>query len=305
MICQLQACPSGKAIESPDCRLIEGAAPSGLRVGCHLSVAKGYAAMGEEICALGGNTFAWFTRNPRGGRTKPVPPEDAAALNALLAGKRLGPLVAHGSYTMNLCAANPETRANGLDMLRQDMARMALFPGNYYNFHPGAHVGQGVEAGIEAIAAALNAVLTPDLPFTVLLETMAGKGSEIGGRFEELRAIIDRVDCRDRVGVCLDTCHVWDAGYDISGDLDGVLTGFDRAIGLQRLRAVHLNDSKNPLGSRRDRHEKLGQGAIGAEALRRLVRHPALHQLPFILETPNDSEGYAREISMVREWAES
>lgn len=273
-------------------------------IGCHLSVTNGYAAMGETICRMGGDTFAWFTRNPRGGRTKDVPPGDAEALNALAKDRGFGPLVAHGSYTMNLCAANPATRANGLDMLAQDLARMAMFPGNLYNFHPGCHVGQGVEAGIGLIAGALNACLRPDMPVTVLLETMAGKGSEIGGDFSELRAIIDRVECRDRLGVCLDTCHVWDAGYDIAGDLDGVLARFDAEIGLERLKAVHLNDSKNDLGAKKDRHERLGQGKIGQEALRRVARHPALQGLPFILETPNDEAGYIEEIRRVREWTE-
>ena len=275
-----------------------------IHIGCHLSVAGGYAAMGETMLSMGGDTFAWFTRNPRGGRTKPVEPEDAAALNALLVREGFGPLVAHGSYTMNLCAANGQTRNNGLDMLRRDLDRMRLFPGNLYNFHPGSHVGQGIEAGVERIADALNEALTPDFPGTVLLETMAGKGSEVGGSFGELREIVDRVSCRDRLGVCLDTCHVWDAGYDIAGDLDGVLGAFDRAIGLERLRAVHFNDSKNDRGSRKDRHAKLGEGRIGLDALRRVAMHPALQGLPFILETPNDEEGYRREIRLVREWME-
>ena len=271
-------------------------------IGCHLSVSKGYEAMGRTMLEFGGNTFAWFTRNPRGGRTKEVPPEDAAALNALLAREGFGPMVAHGSYTMNLCAANPDTRINGLDMLRQDMRRMAMFPGSFYNFHPGAHTGQGTEAGAALIARALDECLPPEAPFTVLLETMAGKGTEVGGSFEELRMIVDRAACGDRLGVCLDTCHVWDAGYDIAGDLDGVLTRFDRLLGLDRLKAVHFNDSKNPLGSRKDRHEKLGQGHIGPDALRRVACHPALQGRPFILETPNDDEGYIREIRTVLDW---
>ncbi len=273
-------------------------------IGCHLSVSKGYAAMGRAMLELGGNTFAWFTRNPRGGRTKDIAPGDAEALNALRGREGFGPLVAHGSYTMNLCAANPETRANALDMLRQDVERMALFPGCLYNFHPGSHMGQGVRAGVEMIAAALDAVIAPDAPVTALLESMAGKGSEVGGSFEELRAVIDRAACRDRLGVCFDTCHVWDAGYDIASDLDGVLARFDDVIGLDRLRAVHLNDSLNDCGARRDRHAKLGEGRIGPEALRRVVRHPALQGKPFILETPNDDEGYRREIRLVREWTE-
>ena len=273
-------------------------------IGCHLSVTKGYEAMGKTMLAFGGSTFAWFTRNPRGGKTKDVAAEDAAALNHLLAEEGFGPLVAHGSYTMNLCAANPETRANGLEMLRKDLDRMELFPGNLYNFHPGSHVGQGTEAGIAAIADALNEVLWPEMRTTVLLETMAGKGSEVGSSFEELREIIDRVDLKDKLGVCFDTCHTWDAGYDLAGDLDGVLTRFDKVIGLDRLKAVHFNDSKNPCGARKDRHEKLGQGAIGMEAMRRIACHPALAGRPFILETPNDDDGYIREIRTVREWME-
>ena len=269
-------------------------------IGCHLSVTNGYAAMGETMCRMGGNTFSWFTRNPRGGRTKDVPPGDAGALNALLRNRGFGPLVAHGSYTMNLCAANPETRANGLDMLAQDLNRMALFPGNLYNFHPGCHVGQGVGAGIDRIADALNACLRPDMPFTVLMETMAGKGSEIGGDFRELRAIIDRVELSDHIGVCLDTCHVWDAGYDIAGNLDGVLDEFDRVIGLKRLNSIHLNDSMNPCGSHKDRHQKIGEGCIGLEALVNVINHPALRDLPFYLETPNELDGYQSEIALLR-----
>ena len=271
-------------------------------IGCHLSVADGYEAMGRTMSEFGGNTFAWFTRNPRGGKTKDVPPEDILALRKHLADEGFGPLVAHGSYTMNLCSAKEETRANGLDMLRQDLARMELLPGNLYNFHPGSHTGQGTETGIEQIADALNLVLTPEMQTTVLLETMAGKGSEVGGTFEELRAILDRVECREKVGVCLDTCHVWDGGYDIAGDPDGVLREFDDVIGIEKLMAVHFNDSKNPRGSHKDRHEKLGQGAIGAEAMRRIALHPALAGLPFILETPNDDEGYMREIRTVLDW---
>ena len=273
-------------------------------IGCHLSVTNGYAAMGETMVDFGGNTFAFFTRNPRGGKSRDLVPEDAAALLTLLKEQRFGPLVAHGSYTMNLCAAKPETRANGLDMLEKDFHRMEALPGNYYNFHPGSHVGQGVETGIELIAEALNRFLWPEMQTTVLLETMAGKGSEVGGTFEELREIIDRVDCRDRLGVCFDTCHTWDAGYDLVNDLDGVVTEFDRVIGLDRLRAVHLNDSKNERGSHKDRHEKLGLGHLGEDTIRRIVTHPALVGRPFILETPNDDAGYIREIRMVREWTE-
>ena len=270
-------------------------------IGCHLSVTRGYEAMGRTMLEFGGNTFAWFTRNPRGGKTRDVDPEDAAALNALLRREGFGPMVAHGSYTMNLCAANPVTRANGIDMLARDLERMALFPGSLYNFHPGSHVGQGTEAGIIMIADMLNGLLRSEQTTTVLLETMAGKGSEVGGRFEELREILDRVNLKEKMGVCLDTCHVHDAGYDIVNHPDEVLAEFDRVIGLDRLRAVHVNDSKNPLGARKDRHEKIGEGFIGTEAILRLMRHPALRDLPFNLETPNELDGYEREIRMLKE----
>ena len=271
-------------------------------IGCHLSVTDGYEAMGRTMSRFGGDTFAWFTRNPRGGRTKPVIPEDAGNLLRHLEREHFGPLVAHGSYTMNLCSANEETRANGLEMLTRDLERMELFPGNNYNFHPGSHTGQGTETGIRQIADALNHVMRADMRTTVLLETMAGKGSEIGGTFEELREIIDRSAHREKLGVCFDTCHVWDAGYDIVHDLDGVLQHFDDVIGLSRLRAVHFNDSKNGCGSHKDRHEKLGQGAIGMEAMKRIALHPILDGLPFILETPNDDEGYMAEIHTVLKW---
>ena len=271
-------------------------------VGCHLTVADGYAAMAEKMTGFGGNTFAWFTRNPRGGRTKAVPREDLQALRGRLEAGEFGPLVAHGSYTMNLCSANEQTRLNGLDMLRQDLERMEALPGNLYNFHPGSHTGQGEQAGIEQIAQALNAALRPDMKTVVLLETMAGKGSEIGGTFEQLQEIIERVRLREKIGVCFDTCHTWDAGYDLAGDFDGVLRRFDDVIGLERLKAVHFNDSKNPRGSRKDRHEKLGQGQIGLEAMKRIAMHPALSGLPFILETPNDDDGYIAEIRTVLGW---
>ncbi len=271
-------------------------------IGCHLSVTGGYAAMGETMIRFGGNTFAWFTRNPRGGKTKPVVPEDIERLRSCLAGGHFGPLVAHGSYTMNLCSASEETRDNGLDMLRQDLERMELLPGNLYNFHPGSHAGQGTEAGIRQIADALDLSMRPDMNTCVLLETMAGKGSEIGGSFEELREIIDRVGCGENLGVCLDTCHVWDGGYDIVNDLDGVLQRFDDVIGLSRLKAIHFNDSKNERGSHKDRHEKLGRGSLGMEAMKRIALHPALQGLPFILETPNDDDGYISEIHTVLGW---
>lgn len=273
-------------------------------IGCHLSVTNGYEAMGKTMLGFGGNTFAYFTRNPRGGKSKDIIPEDAAALNTLLKEKQFGKLVAHGSYTMNLCASNEITRENGLDMLKKDIERMEYFPHQYYNFHPGAHTGQGAEKGIELIAEALNGVLTPEMQTTVLLETMAGKGTEMGRNFEELREIIDRVELSNKLGVCFDTCHVWDAGYDIVNDLDGVLTRFDKVIGLDKLYAVHFNDSKNPCGSHKDRHEKLGEGFIGVDAMKRIALHPALQNKPFILETPNDDAGYIKEIHIVLDWIE-
>ena len=271
-------------------------------IGCHLTVAEGYKAMGETMSRYGGNTFAWFTRNPRGGKTKPVVPEDVDALRRHLEKEHFGPLVAHGSYTMNLCSSKEETRRNGLDMLTQDLQRMELLPGNLYNFHPGSHTGQGTETGIRQIADALNQVLTGEMQTTVLLETMAGKGSEVGGTFEELREIIDQVTHKEKLGVCFDTCHTWDAGYDLVNDLDGVLRQFDEIIGMERLKAVHFNDSKNDRGSHKDRHEKLGKGFLGMEALKRIAQHPLLQGLPFILETPNEEEGYIEEIREVQSW---
>ena len=271
-------------------------------IGCHLSVTNGYEAMGKTMMEFGGNTFAFFTRNPRGGKTKELTPEDAAALNELLRRERFGPLVAHGSYTMNLCSAKPETRENGFDMLKQDLQRMEMIPGNYYNFHPGAHTGQGSETGIGQIADALNKVLTPDMHTTVLLETMAGKGTEIGGTFEELAEIIRRVQCRDKIGVCFDTCHTWDAGYDLTDDFEGVLKHFDETVGLERLKAVHFNDSKNPCGSHKDRHEKLGRGYLSSETMKKIAQHPLLAGKPFVLETPNDDAGYIEEIGIVKDW---
>ena len=271
-------------------------------IGCHLSVTDGYEAMGKTMVEFGGNTFAFFTRNPRGGKTKNITAEDAAALCELLKKEHFGPLVAHGSYTMNLCSSKPETRQNGFEMLAQDLQRMELIPGNLYNFHPGAHTGQGIETGIKQIAEALNQLLKPDMNTTVLLETMAGKGSEVGGTFEELAEIIEHVECKEKMGICFDTCHAWDAGYDIVNDLDGVLKHFDEVIGLNRLKAIHFNDSKNPCGSHKDRHEKLGQGFIGMEAMKRIANYPVLQGLPFVLETPNDDEGYKEEIHEVLNW---
>ena len=275
-----------------------------LHIGCHLSSSKGFLAMGRQALALGADTFQFFTRNPRGSKAKELDPSDAAALMELLAEHRFAPIIAHAPYTLNLCGAEEKNRAFARDTMADDLVRLEHLPGQYYNFHPGSHVGQGMETGIALIADALNAILRPDQTTTVLLETMAGKGSEVGGRFEELREILDRVELNGKMGVCLDTCHVSDAGYDISGDLDGVLTEFDRIIGLDRLKAIHLNDSKNPIGARKDRHERIGFGCIGLEALTRVVRHPALRDLPFCLETPNELPGYAGEIALLRRQAE-
>lgn len=275
-----------------------------MHIGCHLSCSKGFAAMGRQALELGADTFQFFTRNPRGSRAKDLDEADATALTALMAEHRFAPVVAHAPYTLNLCGAREENRAFALETMADDLRRLEHLPGQLYNFHPGSHVGQGEETGTALIAAGLNALLRPDQSTTVLLETMSGKGSEVGGSFESLRAILDRVELGEKVGVCLDTCHVWDAGYDIAADLDGVLAEFDRLLGLDRLRAVHLNDSKNPLGSRKDRHACIGEGCIGLEALVRVVRHPALRDLPFCLETPNDLAGYAREIALLRRAAE-
>ena len=275
-----------------------------LHIGCHLSSAKGFAAMGRQALALGADTFQFFTRNPRGSKAKPLDTADAAALMSLLEAHRFAPLIAHAPYTLNLCGKEEANRTFARDTMADDLRRMEALPGQYYNFHPGSHVGQGTEAGIAFIAQGLNAIVRPEQSTTVLLETMAGKGTEIGGRFEELREILDRVDLPDKLGVCLDTCHVSDGGYDIIHNLDGVLTEFDRIIGLSRLKAVHLNDSKNPTGARKDRHARIGEGCIGLEALTRVVRHPALRDLPFCLETPNELPGYAREIALMRAQAE-
>ena len=268
--------------------------------GCHLSASGGNAAMVKTALSIGANTFAFFTRNPRGSKAKPEDPADAAKAAAMLEENHFGKLVAHGAYTMNLCTADADARAFAAGILEDDLRRMAALPGNFYNFHPGSHVGQGTQAGIDYIAAALKNALRHDYPVTVLLETMAGKGSEIGGRFEELRDILDAVGS-ENVGVCLDTCHVYDGGYDIVNDLDGVLAEFDRVIGLDRLHALHLNDSKNPFASHKDRHECLGKGSLGLETFRRIVNHPRLKDKPMILETPNELPGYAGEIKILRE----
>ena len=270
-----------------------------LYVGCHLSASAGNAAMVKTALSIGANTFAFFTRNPRGSKAKKEDPADAAAAVQLLQEHAFGPLVAHGAYTMNLCTADPEARAFAANVLADDLRRMAALPGNFYNFHPGSHVGQGTEAGISQISAALQAAMAPNYPVTVLLETMAGKGSEIGGRFEEIRMILDAVG-RDDLGVCLDTCHVFDGGYDIVNNLDGVLEEFDRVIGLDKLYALHLNDSMNSFASHKDRHACIGTGSLGVETFRNIVNHPALSGKPMILETPNELPGYAAEIELLR-----
>ena len=267
-------------------------------IGCHLSASAGYLAMVKTAESIGANTFAFFTRNPRGSKAKKEDPVDAARAVAALEEKKFGPLVAHGAYTMNLCTKDPEARAFAADVLADDLRRMAALPGQYYNFHPGSHVGQGMEAGIDQIAQALRKALEPGYPVTVLLETMAGKGSEVGGRFEELKAIIDAVGS-DHVGVCMDTCHVHDGGYDIVNNLDGVLAEFDRVIGLDRLKALHINDSKNPFASHKDRHECIGQGSLGISTFAAIVNHPILKDKPMILETPNELPGYAAEIDLL------
>ena len=271
-----------------------------LYIGCHLSSTGGNAAMVETAQRIGANTFAFFTRNPRGSKAKKEDPADAARAVAMLQEHQFGPLVAHGAYTMNLCTADAEARGFAAEVLADDLRRMAALPGNFYNFHPGSHVGQGVEAGIDYIAAALRQAMAPDYPVTVLLETMAGKGSEVGGKFEELKAIMDAVG-REDVGVCLDSCHVYDGGYDIVGNLEGVLQEFDRIIGIDKLKALHINDSKNPFSSHKDRHEVLGQGSLGLETFRAIVNHPWLKDKPMILETPNELPGYQAEIALLRQ----
>ena len=274
-----------------------------LHIGCHLSSAGGYLAMGKAAVRLDADVFAFFTRNPRGGRAKPLDLDDVRAFCSYREEHGIGTLVAHAPYTMNACAAKEDLRAFAREAMADDLARLEHIPNTLYNFHPGSHVQQGAEKGIELIADLLNDVLDPAQKTIVLLETMAGKGTEVGRSFEEIAAIIERADCKERLGVCLDTCHVWDAGYDIANDLDGVLEEFDRVIGLSRLHAVHLNDSLNVRAARKDRHARIGEGKIGLEALTRVIRHPKLRHLPFILETPNDDAGYAREIAMLRERA--
>lgn len=271
-----------------------------LNIGCHLSSSKGFYHMGEESLSIDANTFQFFTRNPRGGSAKDIDPQDAQKLNELMKEKRFAKILAHAPYTLNACAKVESIREFAHNTMLDDLKRMEFVPGNMYNFHPGSHVEQGVETGIKLISDQLNAILWENMHTTVLLETMAGKGSEVGSRFEELREIIDRVELKDKMGVCLDTCHVYDAGYDIVGDLDGVLTQFDKIIGLERLQAIHINDSKNPFMSHKDRHEKIGEGSIGTEAFERIINHSELRNLPFFLETPNDLEGYAAEIKLLK-----
>ena len=269
-------------------------------IGCHLSPSAGWLAMGQTAKSINASTFQFFTRNPRGSKAKAIDPDDAAALVTFLQENGFGPVVAHAPYTINPCSKDERTREFALQTMADDLLRMEHLPGNYYNFHPGSHTGLGTEAGIALIAKTLNTILQPQQRTIVLLETMAGKGTEVGGRFEELREILNRVELLGHMGVCLDTCHVNDAGYDIVNDLDGVLTEFDRIIGLDKLKAIHINDSLNPLGAKKDRHAKIGEGFLGVEAFQRIINHPALKDLPFVLETPNELDGYAREIELLR-----
>lgn len=271
-----------------------------LYIGCHLSASEGYESMINQALSINANTFAFFTRNPRGGNAKKINPDDVKRFLEIYKREKFGKLVAHAPYTMNACASDPKIRDFAVYAMRDDIKRMEYTPNNYYNFHPGSHVKQGAETGIKLISEQLNTVLNLEQTTTVLLETMAGKGSEVGRNFEEIQQIISRVNLSNKLGVCLDTCHIWDGGYDIVGNLENVLEEFDRIIGLEKLKAVHLNDSLNPMGSHKDRHAKIGEGTIGLDALIRVINHPALKNLPFILETPNDMEGYKREIALLR-----
>ncbi|MBQ3462141.1 MAG: deoxyribonuclease IV [Clostridia bacterium] len=268
---------------------------------CHLSASKCYLHMGKEAKSIGANTFQFFTRNPRGGSAKAIDENDVEAFLAFMEENNWKHILAHAPYTLNACSDKPETRDFALRTMKDDLMRMEYTPGQMYNFHPGSHVGQGAEVGIDFIIKQLNECLTPEMTTTVLLETMAGKGSEIGRSFEELRAIIDGVELKEKMGVCLDTCHVYDGGYDIVNNLDGVLDEFDRIIGLERLKAIHMNDSKNPFASHKDRHEKIGEGSIGFETMVKIINHPKLQGIPVFLETPNELDGYAKEIKMLRE----
>ena len=272
-----------------------------LTIGCHLSASKGFLAMGKQAVEIGANTFQFFTRNPRGGAAKALDDADIKQYHAFAKENGIDVILAHAPYTLNACAKDPKIREFAKMVMTDDLhVRMEAVPGNLYNFHPGSHVGQGVEVGMDLIADLLNEILTPDLTTTVLLETMSGKGSEVGGKFEEIRTIIDKVTLSDKLGVCLDTCHVYDAGYDIVNDLDGVLEEFDRIIGLSRLKAIHINDSKNPFESHKDRHEVIGGGSIGTEAFQRIINHEKLKNLPFFLETPNEIPGYQEEIALLK-----
>ncbi len=275
-----------------------------LNIGCHLSISNGFEAIGKQALEIGANTFQFFTRNPRGGSARKIEQSDVDALKSIMKANHFAKILAHAPYTMNLCSAKAETREFALNTLTDDLKRMEFLPDNLYNFHPGSHTGQGVETGIKHIVDALNTAMYQEMTTTVLLETMAGKGSEIGSRFEELKMIIDGVNLSDKIGVCLDTCHVFDAGYDIVENLEGVLEEFDKIIGINRLKAVHLNDSMNYLGCHKDRHQKIGQGALGIETFRKIINHRNLCDLPFYLETPNEIEGYAEEIRLLKTMAE-
>ncbi len=272
-----------------------------LQIGCHLSTAKGYLAMGKEALAIGANTFQFFSRNPRGSKAKEMDAYDANALMSFLREKTFAPIVAHAPYTLNPCSAEAKTREFAHMVMSDDLRRMEFLPHQYYNFHPGSHGGQGIDRGIELIITLLNDILQPQFTTTVLLETMAQKGSEVGGTFQEIRHILDGVDLKEKLGVCLDTCHVYDAGYDIAGHLDDVLEEFDAVIGLNKLKSIHLNDSMNAHASHKDRHAKIGEGSLGIEAIGRVINHPKLKHLPFILETPNDLPGYEKEILLLKE----
>ncbi|MBW8381835.1 MAG: deoxyribonuclease IV [Youngiibacter sp.] len=269
-------------------------------IGCHLSSSKGFLAMGETALEIGANTFQFFTRNPRGSKAKDIDPEDANALVSYMEANDFGKILAHAPYTLNPAGADPKVRDFAEMVMKDDLLRMEHVPGNYYNFHPGSHVGQGLEEGVQLISGLLNRLLTKDQTTIVLLETMAGKGTEVGRTFEELQMILDRIELKEKVGVCLDTCHVYDAGYDIVNDLEGVLGEFDRIVGLEKLKAIHINDSKNPFSSHKDRHEKIGEGSIGLAAFSRIINHPKLRDLPFYLETPNELDGYAKEIEILK-----
>lgn len=271
-----------------------------LKIGCHLSTTKGYENMAKEALKIGANTFQFFTRNPRGGKAKDIDPKDIEAFSKLIKENNFAVLLAHAPYTLNACSADENTRNFAKEMMADDLRRMEYTPNNLYNFHPGSHVKQGTEVGINYIVELLNEVIKPEQTTTVLLETMAGKGTEVGRSFEEIAEIISRVELKDHMGVCLDTCHVYDAGYDIVNDLDNVLEQFDKIIGLDRLKAIHLNDSKNPFNSHKDRHEKIGEGSIGLEAISRIINHPKLKNIPFFLETPNELDGYAKEIELLK-----